>query len=170
MHDNTCQPHQSHGTQSPVWKISIHWAGCPPKLMHWTWHIAVPGLWRTVPNLVHNKLCQIYCVCLRKIFCWPFLSYFTIILTFVATYKILFTSLASFIIFVDFFATLAIFLTFLGSHQSHVPRFPCVPRIPQPSCAEFGASHITLDAPEILGAITLLCRTYFCCDSTKDCN
>ena len=44
-----------------------------------TWQtqgISVPSLHRTVPNLVHKKLCLIYWVHLNKISCQPFFSYF----------------------------------------------------------------------------------------------
>ena len=52
-----------------------------------------------------KKLHQIYCICLRKIFCWPFFSYFKILLTF-------FSNFPNFCW--PFFASLAIFLTFLA--------------------------------------------------------
>ena len=39
-------------------------------------------------ELAHKKLCQIYCICLRKILCWPFLVLWNFVDLFLATSKI----------------------------------------------------------------------------------
>ena len=58
-----------------VWKIFIHYTGCPPMLMRWTWRIAAPSLRRIALNSVHKKLFHFF-VCLRKNILWSFFSYF----------------------------------------------------------------------------------------------
>ena len=53
----------------PVWKMSIHCATQLAMLMHWTQWITMPssGLCQTW----QKKSCWTYCLCLRKMFCWP---------------------------------------------------------------------------------------------------
>ena len=102
-----------------VWKISIHYAVCPPTLKHWTRHIAVPrscaSLRRshtqeTVPNLL-VPLKNILLTFFELVwwFCWYFYTNFSN--------------------FVDFFPQLSYFVDFFGLFGHFVDLFGLVSQL-----------------------------------------
>ena len=105
----------------------------------------------TAPNSHTRNCSKVIGSTLEKKFADLLRASWTILLTFVTNFSsFIYHDLPTCLILLTFWACLAILLTFLGYlHQSCALRFPCVPRIQRPWCADFGASHIMPDAPRL---------------------